>query len=186
MRRKLLPSRALSIATCLVGPVAILQAAAIPVVVKPVGTPAFAVTDFHQLSAPTGPDPDQVDRVIESLTPLHYTMPYTRHSPPYATEFAQGVAANGYVDKTVFDTSEFSGNNGVYFAFMLVPPPNASTGSSRNFASGPVILRGSFSIAETINVLHNGLPFEDAVMLAFPIPSDSGPSDDVSHRRRDR
>ena len=78
------------------------------------------------------------------------------HAGPYGTEIAEGVANSGYVDSQVYHPTDFDGQpNGVYFVFMNVPDPG-TTGSSPDFASGPIISNDLFPISVSAEFLHNG------------------------------
>jgi hypothetical protein len=84
---------------------------------------------------------------INLLLPLEgpgAPVPYTPHAGPYGQELSTNAAAAGFVNQTVFPQSAISLNpNGVFFSYMLLPDPGM-TGSSRDFASGPVIPNSLF------------------------------------------
>ena len=93
------------------------------------------------------------------------------------------MLAGGYVSQSVFTPDAITLHpNGVYFAFMLVPDPGV-TGSSRDFASGPVIPNSLFPIANNVDVWLDGVlvdraPGADAII---PVqPRDVG-NDGTSH-----
>ena len=65
---------------------------------------------------------------------------------------AEAAELAGYVSQSVFRPDQVSLNpNAIYFAFMLVPDPGI-TGSSRDFASGPVIPNSLFPLANNVDV----------------------------------
>jgi|SoiMethySBSTD1v2_1073268.scaffolds.fasta_scaffold152348_1 hypothetical protein len=88
--------------------------------------------------------------------------PGTPHAPPYEAELARGVAALGFEEGRVFSASEFSGTNGIYFVWMTVPDPG-TTGSSPDFASGPIIPNTLFPITITGVSTRNGKVFDAAL-----------------------
>jgi hypothetical protein len=152
-----------------------LHAAPVTVRVTRVGNPTWRPTDFHLFSAPA----DTFDAflgVAQSLLPppnhqFHPDLligPGAPHAGPYDQEFAAGVSASGFRDKSVFSVAEFSGRPlGIYFVFMNVPDPG-TTGSSPDFASGPIIPNSVFPIFSDGDLLRNGVvvdPFFDG-----PIP----------------
>jgi hypothetical protein len=72
------------------------------------------------------------------------------------------VAALGFEEGRVFSASEFSGTNGIYFVWMTVPDPG-TTGSSPDFASGPIIPNTLFPITITGVSTRNGKVFDAAL-----------------------
>jgi hypothetical protein len=115
------------------------------VTVTKVGSPIWKPTDFQLFTAPALDDAF-VD-TINLMLPLEgpgAPVPYTPHGGPYDQELSTNAAAAGFVNQTVFPKSAILLNpNGVYFWYMLVPDPGV-TGSSRDFASGPVIPNSLF------------------------------------------
>lgn len=135
----------------------------------PIGNPIWAPVDFHLFSAPIGtaatgyaefgetalallPPPNHV------FNPVVLVGPGTPHAPPYDHEFANGVAALGFHQDVHFAPSEFSNGAGVYLVFMVVPAPGV-TGSSPDFAAGPIIPNAVFPIHTIGTDAHNNKPF---------------------------
>lgn len=121
--------------------------AASPVVeLTQVNNPTWKVADFQLFSASAAPFPDAFLDTIDLLLPLEGpgATTYTPHAPPYDTELSTNAAAAGFVNKNVFRRHEITFDpNGIYFAFMMLPDPGI-VGSSRDFASGPVIANSLF------------------------------------------
>lgn len=150
------------------------------VIVTPVGTPSYIPTDFHLFTAPIGtaatgyaefgqtqmallPPPNHEPNPVLGIGPG------APHAGPYDKEFATGIAANGFVDATKFTTSQYSNGNGVYLVFMLVPSPGAPTGSSPDFASGPIIPNAIFPLTVNGSTVTNGTVND--VLGQFQVPA---------------
>lgn len=116
--------------------------------VAKIGSPIWKPSDFQLFTAPALND--AFTDTIDLLLPLEgpgAPVPYTPHAGPYDQELSTNAAAAGFVNRTVFPKSSIMLNpNGVYFSYMLVPDPGV-TGSSRDFASGPVIPNSLFPFA---------------------------------------
>lgn len=149
------------------------QSASAGVVVTPVGTPGFVPVDFHQFSAPIGTATSGYFEFLETITsllppPNHEFNPQlgvgpgAPHEGPYDQELGEGVASNGYVEKSVFAASEYSAGAGVYLVFMLVPGPGSPFGSSPDFISGPILPNSSFPLDVYGETFTNGV-FNDIV-----------------------
>ena len=137
----------------------------------PVGTPAWQPTDIHLYVAPIGSAPN-FEGVLTSLQavlpePNHrfhpdlFIGPGDPHAGPYTHEIADGLASSGFLEKTIYNSSDFSGTNGIYLAMMNVPgfgviPP--AQGSSPDFASGPIIPNSLFPITTIGTTFRNGSP----------------------------
>jgi hypothetical protein len=80
------------------------------------------------------------------------------------------VARLGFAEKTVFDVSEFSAPSGVFLIWMNIPGPNAPTGSSPDFASGPIIPNSIFPVRIAGDVYRNGAIFEQNA-FGYNVPS---------------
>ena len=97
------------------------------------------------------PPPNHVPNPIVGIGPG------APHAGPYDHEIGQGVAANGFVELTTFPTADYSNGVGVILGFMVVPGPGSSTGSSPDFASGPIIPNASFPLTFTADTFTNGV-----------------------------
>jgi hypothetical protein len=145
-----------------------------------VGDPIWTPADFHLFSAPIGlPSNGYADFIatLQGILPppnheLHPNLgigPGTPHAPPYDHEMADGVAAKGYIERNVFQPSDFAvTGNGVYLIWMTIPDPG-TTGSSPDFTSGPIIPNSVFPLTVSYNLLRNGLPVYPADS-SFPVP----------------
>jgi hypothetical protein len=138
-----------------------------------IGDPTWRPVDFHLFSAPIGTQESGFSEffttALSLLPPPNHQFhpqllvgPGAPHAPPYDTELAQGVSALGFEEGRVFAASEFSGSNGIYFVWMTVPDPG-STGSSPDFASGPIIPNTLFPITITGVSTRNNQVFDPAL-----------------------
>lgn len=144
----------------------------------PIGNPTWKPIDFHLFSAPVGtadtgyaefgetalgllPEPNH------TYHPDLFVGPGEPHDPPYDSEMGAGVAAQGYREGLRFNQSEFSNGMGIWTTWMNVPNPGM-TGSSPDFASGPIIPNSLFPIHVVANSTHNGAPFSAVFDGAVP------------------
>lgn len=164
---------------CLLASGASTTARAAPVTFTAVGTPSYMPTDFHLFTGPIGtaatgyaeftqtqsdllPPPNHVPNPVLGIGPG------APHAGPYDKEFAAGVAANGFVDASTFTTAQYSNGKGVYLVFMLVPSAGAPTGSSPDFASGPIMPNASFPLTVNGSNVTNGAVND--VLSQFQVP----------------
>jgi hypothetical protein len=94
------------------------------------------------------------------------------------------MAAAGFANRSVFPRETILGDpNVIFHAFTLVPDPGI-IGSSRDFASGPVIPNSLFPIAESVDTWKSGtLIFDNEDEVLGLRPTDQ-PYEGVSHRVR--
>lgn len=147
--------------------------------VTPIGNPTWKPVDFHLFAAPFGHAPDYAGYGTTTAAilppPNHVAHPQlgigpgAPHVPPYTTEMAKGVTANHYHEGNVFKTTEFSNGMGVYVVWMNVPAPGV-TGSSPDFASGPIIPNSLFPIHAKGITYQNGKQF-DAALADVQVPA---------------
>jgi len=136
---------------------------------KPIGHPTWKPVDFHLFAAPFGPG-GGLGEIARSILPgpNHRAFPDVLvgpgapHAPPYTAELAAGVVAAGFHEGVRFTTSEFSEGMGVFLAWMNVPAPG-TTGSSPDFASGPIIANRLFPIYTGAESVHNGRTFDSSM-----------------------
>lgn len=134
--------------------------------ISQLGSPTWKPVDFHLFSAPVGPGFSEAIATLQSLLPppnheLHPQLtigPGDPHQPPYDTELAAGVASQGFREAVHFTQAEFTGENGIFAAWMNVPAPG-TIGSSPDFASGPIIDNDLFPIHVSSVSIHNGKEF---------------------------
>ena len=146
--------------------------------VREVGDPIWRPVDFHLFSAPAGTPESGFAEFLETARRIYpepyYTLPpgtnvFLRGSvvtpPPYDREIQAALARLGFEDDRTFSASDFGvgTNRGVFFTFTLVPAPGV-TGSSENFASGPIIPNELFPITLTGVAYRNGDVF-DPILL---------------------
>jgi hypothetical protein len=127
-----------------------------------VGSPIWKPTDFQLFTAPAAPFPDAFVGVLDQLLPLEGpgVPTYTPHAGPYDMELSTNAAAAGFVNQQVFPESAIVLNpNGVYLVQMWVPDPGI-TGSSRDFASGPVIPNSLFPFTSHAEMWLDGVKVE--------------------------
>jgi hypothetical protein len=127
-----------------------------------VGSPIWRPGDFQMFTAPAAPFPDAFFDTLDALLPLEGpgTTTYTPHPGPYDTELSTNAAAAGFVQQDVFPRNAITLNpNGVYLAMMWLPDPGV-TGSSRDFASGPVIPNSLFPFTSFSEIYLDGVKVE--------------------------
>lgn len=93
--------------------------------------------------------------------------PGAPHQPPYDTEFAQGVIAQGFREARSFNLSEFTTGAGVWLVWMTVPNPG-TLGSSPDFGLGPIIPNSLFPIHVESLAFHNGQRIPDVGVFDVP------------------
>ncbi len=134
-----------------------------------IGSPTWTPVDLHLFSAPVGTAASGYaefgETMLALLPPPNHVFhpnlgvgPGAPHSPPYDSELADGVAYLEFHEGVRFNTSEFSNGEGVWLVWMNVPAPG-TTGSSPDFASGPIIPNTLFPIHVSARHRHNGKPF---------------------------
>jgi hypothetical protein len=136
-----------------------------------VGTPTFRPADIHLFSGPLEPGPSTIIATIQPILPEHQFIPPgtiapgPAHPGPYDTELARGLAANGLIDRTVFQPGDIAGTpNGIILSLMYVPIAGGAVGSSPDYASGPIIPEAVFPITTTSQVFRNGQLFDTTVV----------------------
>jgi hypothetical protein len=148
--------------------------------IQRIGNPAWRPVDFHTVAAEIGTLDTGFDKFIESasamLPPPDHVIgpcgicPGDPHAGPYNGELTAGVASSGFHEGFRFSENEFRDGVGVFLTFMVVPRPNAPTGSSPDFATGPIIPNSIFPIHIEGRALRRGQPF-DPFLAIFDVPS---------------
>jgi hypothetical protein len=147
--------------------------------ITPIGSPTWRPVDFHLFSAPVGTAESGYVEFGETMlallpSPNHEPHPALGigpgipHTPPYASELGESVAALGFREGVRFDRTEFSNGAGIWLVWMNVPAPGA-VGSSPDFVSGPIIPNSLFPISVFAENVHNGRLF--SVVAAFDVPA---------------
>lgn len=123
----------------------------VPVQLTRVGNPIWSPTDPHLFAAQA--DTDTAFNAVADLV----IGPKVPRDPPYDNELADHLASAGFHDATNFLPSDIDGQpSGIYFAYALVPDPG-TTGSSFDFASGPIIPNSLFPLTFDHDLLRNGI-----------------------------
>src|SRR5262249_50671603 len=132
----------------------------------PIGNPIWRLVDTQVFTAPIGTMAsgyaEFLTTILSLLPPPKHVFhpdllvgPGAPHLPPYDHEMGAGVAATGYPQGRIFRPSDFSNGAGIFAAFMAVPSPGI-TGSSPDFASGPIIPNWICPIHFVTIDIHNG------------------------------
>lgn len=144
----------------------------------PIGNPIWRPADAHIFTAPVGTADSGYAEFLTTLLsilppPNHVFHPHlgvgpgAPHEPPYDHEMGAAVAAAGYQEGRAFRASDFSDGAGIWLAFMAIPFPG-TTGSSPDFASGPIIPNSIFPIHFVAYDYHNGHVFSTAADFDLP------------------
>jgi hypothetical protein len=158
------------------------QSAAQPpaVTLTQVGSPIWRPADIQVFSAPD----NETTRVAlrgpndPPPTATTYTTP---HGPPYDSELSTNMAAAGFVSRSVFTREALDRNpNVIFLPWMLLPDPGI-TGSSRDFASGPVIPNSLFPMSGHTERWYNGALADTGDPQVVLRPTDL-PFEGTSHR----
>jgi hypothetical protein len=149
-----------------------------------VGSPIWKPVDFQLFTAPAAPFPDAFLDTLDLMLPLEGPgIPvYTPHAGPYETELSTNAAAAGFVNQQVFPQSAITFDpNAVYFMMMWLPDPGV-TGSSRDFASGPVIPNSLFPFTSHAEMWLDGVKVETLQDQMVNIRAGDVGFDGASHR----
>lgn len=146
--------------------------------VAKVGSPLWEPVDFHQFSANVGNMFENFGTINAGLLPPpkhenHPDLgvgPGDAHAGPYDTELAAGVLAGGYVERATFPKVDGMLPNAIMTVWMVVPSTGAPTGSSPDFASGPIIPNTKFPIHVAIDVYSDNVVL-DGYSFAFDVPA---------------
>jgi hypothetical protein len=149
--------------------------------ITPIGKPIWKPVDFHLFVAPIGLPPDYADffPVALGLLPPPKHMfnavlapvgPGVPHPPPYDSELADGVAALGFHEGVHFRSSEFSGANAVWLAWMNVPMPGTMGSSPDSVFHAPIVPNYLFPIHVEGVSYHNNNVFDPFLFAPSDIP----------------
>jgi hypothetical protein len=117
-----------------------------------VGNPIWRPADINLFAAPA----DTFDAFL-SVTDSILVATAPPSNPPYDDIITAGLASAGYQDASIFLESNINGQpSGVYYAYVLEPDPG-ETGSSLDFASGPIIPNRLFPLTDDTDLLRNGI-----------------------------
>ncbi len=127
-----------------------------------VGDPVWTPTDHHVFTAPCTSYEEFVT-IMENVWPLHVPQPGVVHQPPYDTEMAEGVAAAGYKEGSIFQADDIAGDPmAMWLIWSEIPNGDAPWGSSNDFEDGPIIPNELYPGTNTIEMLRNGVVVETA------------------------
>lgn len=134
-----------------------IRAQNIDVTVTAIGSPAWYMTGFQLFSAPGSTD-EEFFGVIDAVIGENALEVVT--SPPYDDLIPNGVAANGYPVKNVFEWFEANERPNIpYLAFNMIPD-GTFTGSSFDFESGPIIPNSLLPIKCELKIFREGEPID--------------------------
>lgn len=97
--------------------------------------------------------------------------PAVPHAGPYHDELATFAIEKGFRPTQKFKAREFTAPGGIIILLNLVPSAGAPTGSSFDFASGPIIPNAVFPITVDGDLYRNGElydPFFDSAYAGYP------------------
>lgn len=146
----------------------------------PIGSPIWKPVDIHLFTAPMGSGPDYREfyDTIDGLLAEMYHKGGESDAPPYDRVLAKAVASRRYAEQGQYTRAQFSAGKGVFLAWMMVPAPGI-TGSSPDFAMGPVIPRAAFPISVNSLALRDGVTYDPQLYkdeIAFNAPQPDGSS----------
>ena len=146
-----------------------------------IGTPKWTPAGLHRVAGGLGNSPcaqSALEFFNAFAAPNHkyYATkgaegPDQPHAGPYDQELTALLAANGFVDRTVFNTSDFTPPTGIQTIFSLVPTAGAPVGSSADSASGPILPNAVFPIFNTGILYRNGAVWDPNNAGDFPPPA---------------
>lgn len=94
--------------------------------------------------------------------------PAVAHAGPYHDEVYTLALAGGETPKQAFTAAEFTAPNGVVIMLNIVPTAGAPTGSSFDFASGPIMPNAIFPLAVDGDVFREGVMYDQYFDSSFP------------------
>jgi hypothetical protein len=110
--------------------------------------------------------------------------PKLPHAGPYDDEIFSLAVAAGHTPKQAFTKAEFTGPKGVIITFNIIPSAGAATGSSFDFASGPILANALFPLKVDGDMYRNGElydPFFDGDFGGYPALTPPIDKDGASH-----
>ena len=179
--------RLVGVGICLVLMLLVSRGRAATVQITKIGTPAWNVVDFHLVAADVGTASDNYagfftltgDKILPP--PFYKNYPGVgagpsgvEHRPPYDKDLANGLASLGLKDQSMFPISDFTNGRGPVGMFMIVAD-GSTTGSSPDFASGPIIPNSLFPITFSLADKKGGVDFQCAGIIAGPVTHDARP-----------
>jgi hypothetical protein len=140
-----------------------------------IGSPLWEPTGILAITGELGTDLDSYVEFLSSFVePNHawddndfLVAPAVAHAGPYDDELFELATTAGYVAKQTFTEEEFTAPNGVTIMMNFIPSAGAATGSSFDFASGPIIPNALFPIDQEGGMFRNGVIYDDAFENSF-------------------
>jgi hypothetical protein len=146
----------------------------------PIGNPIWRPADIHVFSAPCGNAGDGYAEFLTTalgiLPPPNHVFnpalgvgPGAPHAGPYTSELASGITNLGFAESHSFGVPQFSNGSGVWTAWMIVADPGV-TGSSPDFAAGPIVPNSLFPIHIAGTTYRNNAVW-DPFLGTFDVPA---------------
>jgi hypothetical protein len=138
------------------------------------GSPLWEPTGILAITGEIGTDLEQYVEFLSFVEPNHawddddfLVGPALAHAGPYDEELFELATTGGYVAKQTFTVAEFTAPNGVTIMMSFVPSAGAATGSSFDFASGPIIPNALFPVDVDGGLFRDGVIYDDALENSF-------------------
>ncbi len=140
-----------------------------------IGSPLWEPTGVLAITGEIGTDLDQYVEFLSSFVEPNHAWddndflvgPAVAHPGPYDDELFELATTAGYVAKQTFTAAEFTAPNGVTVMMNFVPSAGAATGSSFDFASGPIIPNALFPVDVDGGLFRDGVIYDDALENTF-------------------
>ncbi|MFO0555899.1 MAG: hypothetical protein U0271_46405 [Polyangiaceae bacterium] len=141
------------------------------------GSPLWEPADYHQFSVTVGSQFENFGDVIAAVLPPpnhqnHPNLgvgPGAPHAGPYDVELATTIAALGYEEHSTWPFADGALPKAILSVWMMVPSAGAPTGSSPDFASGPIIPNTIFPIHVQVDAYADGVMLQ-GYSYAFNVP----------------
>jgi hypothetical protein len=143
--------------------------------IERIGNPTWRPVDFHIVAGEIGTLDSGFDKfgatISAMLPPPNHVLgpcgicPGDPHAPPYDKEFAEGIAASGFHEGVRFSEEEMLNGMAIFVTYMVVPRANAPSGSSPDFANGPIIPHSVFPIHVEGQSTVDGRPFDPFLVI---------------------
>ena len=141
------------------------------------GSPTWEPTDAALFA-----DKGLGDIVASLLGPKHQYFlnpgtfgPAVPHSPPYDQELASLLAMRAIAPRQALVSADFQPHTSLILIVEVVPTAGAPSGSSFDFAQGPIIPNGSFPVSARVRLFRDGVPFDDHSVAGAPFQAEGVP-----------
>jgi hypothetical protein len=133
-----------------------------------IGDPSWEIADMHQVTIFQGKEPESYDGYYQFLKdvlapPNHKWVddlgigPGDAHEGPYDHEMADGIARLKTKESDTFKPEEVTFPNTFMGIFMVVASEGSPTGSSPDFAEGPIMPSSLFPMSMEWTRAYNGV-----------------------------